>query len=85
VTEDEPLQPGVCGHSLGVLGSGFPCVETGPHNKHVWRGDGQASRGLGHADSLPIGIEVHWCDDRPAATVGDMRRLIAASRPGVVP
>jgi hypothetical protein len=74
--DDELLMPGTCGHSVGALGA-FLCGESGDHDEHIWRGDGQASRGLGYGDNLAIGMEVRWRDDRPAATVGDVRRALA--------
>jgi hypothetical protein len=76
--DDEPLAgPGVCGRSVGILGTGFACLLLGDHDEHVWRGEAQASRGLGYNDNLGAELEVRWRDDRPAATVGDVRRALA--------
>lgn len=77
--DSEPLDPGICGRSLGMLGAGFACAEDGDHDEHVWRGVGQASRGLGFSDHRPAEVEVRWRDDRPAATVGDLRRRLGAA------
>lgn len=78
--DSEPLDPGICGRSLGMLGAGFACAEDGDHDEHVWRGDATASRGLGYRDNLSTELEVRWRDPWPAATVGDVRRALAGRR-----
>lgn len=78
--DDEPMAPEVCGHYVAANGAGFHCVLTGDHGEHVWRGEGQASRGLGSMDRVGAGLEVRWRDPRPAATVGDARRALAKAR-----
>lgn len=76
--DDELIDPAGCGHSVSTGPAGFYCLVTGDHDEHVYRGPGQASRGLGHADNRPVEVEVRWRDDRRPATFGDMRRLIAS-------
>lgn len=82
LNDDELLEPETCGHNVQITGSGFYCNSHDQRtNEHVWRGKGQASRGLGYVDNLDTELEVRWRDDRPAATVGDVRRVVAARVP----
>lgn len=75
--DDELLDASVCGCRIGILSVGIYCDRGPSHGgRHGATVGASLSRGLGTADDVTSTIGIEWDDDRPAATVGDVRRLI---------
>jgi hypothetical protein len=86
MNDDERLEPERCGHSIKVGGSVYYCtLGPEPHSDHGLSFDGRASRGLGFADDIAANLEITWRDDRPVATVGDVRRALARTGAPPIP
>lgn len=78
--DDTRLVPGRCGHRLRFIGSSVDCQRGPIHDgRHGIELTAHAARSpLGGGDEIEVPLILEWDDDRPGATVGDMRALIAA-------
>jgi hypothetical protein len=76
--DDTRLTPRDCGHRLRFIGSAVDCQRGPDHDgQHAISITAQAARSpLGWGDEIGVPLVIEWDDDRPAATVGDMRALI---------
>lgn len=76
--DDTRLTPRDCGHRARFIGSGVDCDRGPDHDgRHGITITAHVARSpLGWGDEVPTPIVIEWDDDRPAATVGDVRALI---------
>lgn len=79
--DDTRLVPRQCGHRLRFIGSSVDCQRGPDHDgRHGIHLTANAARSpLGTGDEVEVPIVLEWDDNRPPATVGDMRALIATA------
>jgi hypothetical protein len=80
--DDTRLTPRDCGHRLRFIGSSVDCQRGPIHDgRHGIELTAHAARSpLGGGDEIEVPLILEWDDDRPGATVGDMRALIGGGK-----